>query len=134
VVGKLSDTSIYDCAPQLCYRHRAKRDKCPRRDLASRRLRAYEPDGLDGSVLWPRAYTHRHADSDDHRFANGYRNASNANGNGYRNASNADANGNVHFYPKTIPNSKVRSTTKTSPHSSASSVAGGELGGTRCSL
>jgi hypothetical protein len=84
--------------------------------LASRRLRAYEPDRLDGSVLWFWLYTYTHADSDN------YLHAPHANGNGYRNASNANANGNVHFNPKTIPNSKVHSATKTSPHSSAATI------------
>jgi hypothetical protein len=62
VVGKHSGSSIYDCAPQLCRRHRAKLCQW-KRDLASRRLRAYESDGLDGSILWPWAYTYTHADS-----------------------------------------------------------------------
>jgi len=61
VVGKHSGSSIYDCAPQLCHRHRAKRVNQWKGDLARRRLRAYEPDGLDGSVLWSWAYTYTHA-------------------------------------------------------------------------
>jgi hypothetical protein len=99
--------------------------------MDSRRLRAYEPDELDRSVLWSWVDTYTHAYSDNYRHtphahSDTYLHAPHANGNGYRNASNANANGNVHFNPKTIPNSKVHSATKTSPHSCASPITSGD--------
>jgi hypothetical protein len=68
VVGKCADPSVYDSAAQLRYRHWANRIKQCNGDLDRRRLRAYEPDGLDGSVLfgvW--AYSYTHANSHTHR-------------------------------------------------------------------
>jgi hypothetical protein len=102
VVGKHSGSSIYDCAPQLCRRHRAKRVNQWTGDLASRRLRAYEPDGLDGSVLSRTcAYTYTHANSHSHSHRHAY----------------CDADTQANTY------AEVRSGTKNSANSAAAPIA-----------
>jgi len=68
MVGKQPDSCIFYCAAQLCRRHRAKRGNQCNGDLASRRLRAYDRDRLDGSVLWSWVYTYTHANSDSHSY------------------------------------------------------------------
>jgi hypothetical protein len=69
-------------------------------------------------------YSYRNVNSDSCWYGHSY-----SDGNGYGNASaESNANGNFHFDPKTLPNSKVQPATKTSPHSSASSVDDGDVG------
>jgi hypothetical protein len=69
-------------------------------------------------------YSYRNVNSDSCWYGHSY-----SDGNGYGNASaESNANGNFHFDPKTLPNSEVQPATKTSPHSSASSVDDGDVG------
>jgi hypothetical protein len=109
VVSKCAGSSVYDCTAQLCYRH-----QWNERDLAGGGLRAYEPDGLDGSVLFG-AWAHTHANGHSHSYACSHANGNtnsysypnpNANTNGYRlNNAEADTDGEAAANEQTAPNS-----------------------------
>ena len=76
-----------------------------------------------GSTRHADADTNSYSDCNSDSYCYGH---SYSDRNGYRNASaESNANGNVHFYSKTLPDSKRCPATKASADSAAAPVAGG---------